>query len=229
MRARLRACRLLDHILITIGTNNLMHSTGSPLARARGVLTSTIAIAERGMDHSHDATHAGAASSGKQKDDLMAITASFNNGTLSIAGDDTQNLIMVSRDVAGTILVNGGALAITGGPATIGNTSLIEVSALGDIDTIQFDDANGALPAATINGGDGADSIVGRGEPDVIIGGRGNDLALMGAGDDRFIWNPGDGSDVVEGQSGSDTLQFNGANIAEKIDISANGGRVRFT
>ena len=28
---------------------------------------------------------------------------------------------------------------------------------------------------------------------------------------------------------GNDTLLFNGANIDEKIDISANGGRVRFT
>src|SRR6185312_1871919 len=61
------------------------------------------------------------------------------------------------------------------------------------------------------------------------IGGRGSDLALLGAGDDTFIWNPGDGSDTVEGQAGFDTLLFNGANIAEKIAISANGGRTRFT
>ncbi|MEJ0074504.1 MAG: Ig-like domain-containing protein [Alphaproteobacteria bacterium] len=159
----------------------------------------------------------------------MAITASFNNGTLSIAGDDTQNAISVSRDVAGTILVNGGAIAITGGPATTANTTLIDVSALGDLDTIQFDDTNGALPAATIAGGDGADMIVGAGEADTITGGHGDDTALMGGGDDTFIWNPGDGSDIVEGQGGTDTLQFNGANVAEQIDISANGSRVRFT
>src|SRR5262249_22944728 len=41
--------------------------------------------------------------------------------------------------------------------------------------------------------------------------------------------NPGDGSDVVEGGAGTDTLLFNGANIAENMDISANGGRGRFT
>src|SRR5207245_3683701 len=46
---------------------------------------------------------------------------------------------------------------------------------------------------------------------------------------DTFVWNPGDGSDIVEGQAGHDAMVFNGANIAEKIDISANGGRVRFT
>jgi Ca2+-binding RTX toxin-like protein len=49
----------------------------------------------------------------------------------------------------------------------------------------------------------------------------------MGAGNDTFVWNPGDGSDTVEGQSGTDTLQFNGANINENIDISANGSRAR--
>jgi Ca2+-binding RTX toxin-like protein len=52
---------------------------------------------------------------------------------------------------------------------------------------------------------------------------------LGGAGDDTFVWNPGDGSDTLEGQDGTDTMVFNGAAIAEKIDISANGDRVRFT
>ena len=51
----------------------------------------------------------------------------------------------------------------------------------------------------------------------------------MGAGDDTFVWNPGDGSDTVEGQSGFDTMLFNGSNVSEQIDISANGQRVRFT
>jgi hypothetical protein len=50
----------------------------------------------------------------------------------------------------------------------------------------------------------------------------------MGAGKDTFHWDPGDGSDTIEGQGGSDTLDFNGANINEQIDVSANGGRVRF-
>jgi Ca2+-binding RTX toxin-like protein len=42
-----------------------------------------------------------------------------------------------------------------------------------------------------------------------------------------FVWNPGDGSDVVEGQGGVDTLQFNGSNANENIDLSANGSRLR--
>jgi Ca2+-binding RTX toxin-like protein len=49
----------------------------------------------------------------------------------------------------------------------------------------------------------------------------------MGAGDDRFTWDPGDGSDTIEGQDGRDAMTFNGANVAEAFDVSANGGRVR--
>ena len=51
----------------------------------------------------------------------------------------------------------------------------------------------------------------------------------LGGGDDRFQWDPGDGSDTVEGQGGDDALDFNGSNIGEKIDVAANGSRVRLT
>ena len=51
----------------------------------------------------------------------------------------------------------------------------------------------------------------------------------MGAGNDTFVWNPGDDNDTVEGQAGIDTMLFNGANVAENINISANGGRALFT
>ena len=54
-------------------------------------------------------------------------------------------------------------------------------------------------------------------------------MASLGAGNDTFVWNPGDGSDTVEGQAGADTLQFNGSNIGENIDISANGSRIRLS
>src|SRR5262249_54762714 len=64
---------------------------------------------------------------------------------------------------------------------------------------------------------------------DTIIGGRGNDVLIGGAGDDVFVWNPGDGSDTVEGQGGYDTLQFNGADVNENFDLSANGSRLRLT
>jgi Ca2+-binding RTX toxin-like protein len=56
----------------------------------------------------------------------------------------------------------------------------------------------------------------------------GNDRALLSDGDDQFVWNPGDGSDIVDGQRGVDLLDFNGSGASETIDLSANGGRVRF-
>ena len=80
-----------------------------------------------------------------------------------------------------------------------------------------------------ITGSSGADTILGGDGNDSVIGGRGDDVALLGIGNDTFTWNPGDGSDIVEGQAGVDTLLFNGSNVNERIDISANGGRVRFT
>src|SRR5262249_12667418 len=64
---------------------------------------------------------------------------------------------------------------------------------------------------------------------DFIDGNQGNDTILMGAGDDTFQWDPGDGSDIVEGEAGNDTMVFNGANIAEGFDVSANGARGRVT
>ena len=79
----------------------------------------------------------------------------------------------------------------------------------------------------TITGGDGNDILLGGDGDDTIVGGRGNDTIFGGAGDDVFVWNPGDGSDIIEGQSGTDALQFNGANVSERFDLSANGSRLR--
>jgi Ca2+-binding RTX toxin-like protein len=80
-----------------------------------------------------------------------------------------------------------------------------------------------------ITGGDGNDRLSGGDGDDVVNGGRGNDDVLLGAGDDVFVWNPGDGSDTVDGQAGADEMVFQGANIAEKVELSNNGGHLKFT
>jgi len=80
----------------------------------------------------------------------------------------------------------------------------------------------------TMNGGLGVDQLIGSQGDDLVNGGDGDDVALMGAGDDTFVWNPGDDNDTLEGQSGFDAMLFHGANIAENMDIAANGSRVRF-
>src|SRR5882757_8008916 len=60
---------------------------------------------------------------------LPAVTASFipSVGLLTVLGDSQNNTITISRDAAGKILVNGGAIAVRGGTATVANTSTISV------------------------------------------------------------------------------------------------------
>jgi Ca2+-binding RTX toxin-like protein len=91
--------------------------------------------------------------------------------------------------------------------------------------------------ALTLDGGAGDDTIAGSQGSDLLLGGDGNDTidgnggadrAFMGAGDDTFVWDPGDGSDTIEGEAGADTMRFNGANVAEQVELSANGNRLRF-
>ena len=117
----------------------------------------------------------------------------------------------------------GDLLTVSGGN---GNDTINASSLAADVIGLAIDGGGGN---DTIIGSQGADRLLGGDGSDTVVGGRGNDTALLGNGNDTFIWNPGDGSDVVEGQAGTDTLVFNGANIAENMDISANGQRVRLT
>src|SRR5262245_52847709 len=187
----------------------------------------------------------------------MAITASFDpaTGLLTEFGDTLDNVITTSRNAAGTILVNGGAVAVQGGTPTVANTALIQVFGQSGNDTIALDEANGALPAANLFGGDGNDvitggsgndqlfgqagndTLLGKGGNDMLFGGDGNDTLTGGdgddqmfgeAGDDRMIWNPGDDTDLAEGGDGTDTVEVNGGNGAEVFTATANGTRVRF-
>jgi Ca2+-binding RTX toxin-like protein len=187
----------------------------------------------------------------------MAITAIFSPGigTLTVLGDSLDNTINASRDAAGKILINGGAVSIDGGNATVANTGTIQVFGQAGNDTISLDEANGALPAANLFGGDGNDTItggsgndllfgqagndtlLGKGGNDQLFGGDGNDTLIGGTGDDqmfgeagndRMIWNPGEGTDLMEGGDGIDTAEVNGGNGAEIFTINPNGTRVRF-
>lgn len=77
-------------------------------------------------------------------------------------------------------------------------------------------------------GGNGNENLLGGNGNDTIDGNKGNDVAFMGNGNDTFVWDPGDGSDTIEGQKGTDKMLFNGANIAEKVELSPNGHRLKF-
>ncbi len=109
----------------------------------------------------------------------------------------------------------------------LGGNDHVDATAF-EADAIQFG-ADGGTGDDTLLGGAGADVLRGGDGNDTVGGNQGADVAILGAGDDRFVWNPGDGSDRVEGQDGHDIMQFNGSNAAEQFDVSANGGRVRFT
>lgn len=162
---------------------------------------------------------------------LPAVTASFTaaDGTLRVAGDDLDNAIVISRDAAGTILVNQGAVVMQGGPATVANTTLILFNGGLGNDVLTLDETTGALPLARLDGGAGDDVLRGGSVGDIFIGAGGSDTLVGGAGIDTFLWSPGDGSDVVEGQGGRDVLTFGGSGAAEKFELSANGNRARFT
>jgi Ca2+-binding RTX toxin-like protein len=188
---------------------------------------------------------------------LPSVTASFapGAGVLSVFGDNQDNTIVVSRDAAGHILINGGAVPVRGGAPTVANTALIQVFGLAGNDQISLDEANGVLPAANLFGGDGNDTLtggsgndmlfgqagndtlLGKGGTDFLFGGAGDDILIGGAGDDqvfgeagndRMIWNPGDGTDLNEGGAGNDTVEVNGGNGAETFTATPNGTRVRF-
>jgi len=184
-----------------------------------------------------------------------AVNAFFSHGALIVNGDNQNNTIDISRDAAGKLSVNGGAVSIKGGTATIANTKLIQVFGLNGNDAISLNEANGALPKANLYGGAGNDTLTGgsgndqlfgdagddtllsKGGVDFLFGGAGNDVLTGGAGNDqvfgqagndRMIWNPGDGSDLNEGGAGSDTVEVNGGNGTEIFTVTANGSRVRF-
>ncbi|WP_145278548.1 calcium-binding protein [Planctomycetes bacterium ElP] len=186
-----------------------------------------------------------------------AVVASFSPtaGVLTVFGDVLDNSIALGRNAAGNILVNGGAVAITGGTPTVANTALIQVFGQGGNDAIALNEAGGALPRANLFGGtgndvltggsggdllfgqSGNDTLLGRGgadflfggsEDDVLTGGDGDDQVFGESGDDRMVWNPGDDTDLNEGGGGVDTVEVNGGGGAEVFTVTANGTRVRF-
>ncbi len=189
---------------------------------------------------------------------LPAVTATFSpaHGVLTILGNAHDNVLAVTRNAGGKILVNSGGVTVRGGRSTVANTKLIQVFGLGGNDNISLNETNGTLPRANIfggagndtitggsgddllDGGAGNDTLLGEGGSDVLSGGAGDDVLTGGsghdqvfgqAGNDLLIWNSGDGSDTVEGQAGDDTLRFNGSDAGESFDVAANGSRVRLS
>lgn len=166
----------------------------------------------------------------------------LKHGVLTVAGTDVSDRIALRLRAgdSGTLEVDVGDDGSADFRFNRDRVTSIAVEAGAGNDLVRIDDGNGAFTngiATTIAGDDGNDLLLGGAGAERLVGGAGvdsidgnggNDLALLGAGDDVFIWDPGDGSDVVEGQDGTDTMLFNGASAAERVDLSANGSRLRF-
>src|SRR5580765_6454820 len=102
---------------------------------------------------------------------LMAVTASFSNGVLTVTGDDQDNDIKLSFDQAGSTVVNadGIVVPIQGGIATAANTTLIQIFGQGGNDTLVWSASVNMAPAR-VDGGAGADTITSGTRNDLLIG-----------------------------------------------------------
>ena len=129
----------------------------------------------------------------------QGVTASFNpaTGVLTVIGDVLDNNITVSRNAAGGLLVNGGAVAVQGGTPSVANTTLIRMFGREANDVLTLNEANGALPKAEMFGEAGDDTLNGRFGRDTLDGGPGDDT-LLGKG----------GFDFLFGRAGNDTLTW---------------------
>jgi Ca2+-binding RTX toxin-like protein len=178
--------------------------------------------------------------------DVASVNVDLAGSLGGITGDGEADRVVVNgTNGEDAITVNGdaGGVKVSGLAATVGvlhpevANDRLEINTLDGRDAV---DSSGLAAGAIqlfVDGGTGDDTIAGAQGIETLLGGDGNDSldgnggndrALLGAGDDTFVWDPGDGSDSIEGEAGSDTMRFNGANIAEQVDLSANGNRLRF-
>ncbi|HEX7311096.1 MAG TPA: hypothetical protein VF232_07940 [Gaiellaceae bacterium] len=167
--------------------------------------------------------------------------ATLAHGVLAVKGTEAADTIALrlKAGTPGVLQVDVGDNGSADASFERASIARITVDARGGDDLVRVDERNGAFTTTvptTIDGGSGNDTIAGGSGAETLLGGDGNDsldgnagrdTAFLGAGDDTFVWDAGDGSDTVEGQDGTDVLRFNGADAAERIDLSANGNRLR--
>jgi hypothetical protein len=154
--------------------------------------------------------------------DGLSLTAAATGITgapinVALAGDGFGKITVRTGAGGDTLALSGFIAALTVIEAGAGNDA---VSTTGVNSPLQID------------GGAGSDSLQGGVLVDVIHGGPGNDSIFGRAGNDQlfgdegldtFTWNPGDNNDTIDGGTGMDLLVFNGAAIAEKFQLFANG------
>jgi Ca2+-binding RTX toxin-like protein len=159
----------------------------------------------------------------------LAANAGGGDGqpdTVTVNGTQGADAIGLAAEGAGIRVFGLQASVRVANPEPAGDRLVLNALA-GDDEVDATAPGTGAIQLV-FNGGLGADTLLGSDGADRFQGGDGNDVVFMGPGDDTFVWNPGDDNDTLEGEDDFDTLLFNGANVAEVIEISANGERARF-
>ncbi len=153
-------------------------------------------------------------------------------------GADTANYLGTTGADAIDLAADGTAVRATAPAASPTETAAVEnldIQGLAGDDTITGSNGLAGLATLTIDGGlgddvlrggDGDDVLVGGPGNDQVDGGRGSDTVSLGSGGDRFTWDPGDGSDTVDGGAGNDTLVFDGSNVGEHMELSADSSHV---
>jgi Ca2+-binding RTX toxin-like protein len=190
----------------------------------RAAITAGLAAAALGVA----ADQAAASYSGQVVNDAFAITGN---------GASDKLVLYVESGLPGNVLADVGADGTIDFSLNRAEFSAIDIDAGGGDDEVRIVSSGGiADEPITVNGAAGNDTLVGGAGNDTLIGGSGNDTLSGGfgldtvkgsAGNDTFVWNPGDRDDVVDGEAGSDSLEFHGSAIAENLDVSASGARVR--
>jgi RTX calcium-binding nonapeptide repeat (4 copies) len=161
------------------------------------------------------------------------VTASVSHGILDVRGTNGPETVALRLKPGdpNTVEVDVGDDGSVDFSFARSRLSAIDVRMGAGADAARIDDSNGAFTdkiPATIAGGAGGDTLMGGAGSETFHGGPGNDMLVGGGGKDTFVWNPGDGSDRIEGQRGSDSMLFNGATVAERVTLSASGGRLKF-
>jgi Ca2+-binding RTX toxin-like protein len=191
---------------------------------ARAAFTCGLAVAALGAA----ADQAAASYSGK-----------VENGTFKITGNGASDklVLYLESNLPGNLLADVGADGTIDFSLNRAEFEAVEVDAGGGDDEVRLQSVGGITDEPiTVNGAAGNDTLTGSAGTDTLIGGSGNDTVTGGfavdvekggTGNDTFVWNPGDRDDVVDGEAGTDSVAFNGSNIGENLDVSANGTRVR--
>lgn len=130
------------------------------------------------------------------------ITVALRDGVLYVAGNDTANVVRLSRASDGRIVVTADSrIERRGRTPRISNVKSIRISVRGGDDLVRLFPG---LPRATVFGDGGNDRLVGGTAAETLRGGSGDDWILGGEGADLLMGEAG--VDNLDGQAGSDRL-----------------------